>query len=79
VRGYLLSFLLRLEPAGLRVIGAGQREIRQLKAGKWEAATWTLCGATSGSYVILAQATVDGSTIESAARVVTVIAGGRKS
>jgi hypothetical protein len=70
---------LRLDPAGLTVKPVGTREIRQIKGARQAAVSWTVCAASLGTYVLLAQATVNGDTVESAARILTVTGTGRKS
>ena len=70
---------LRLDPVGLAVRQDSQREIGQIKGGRSASVSWTVCGMSPGSYVLLVQATVDGATVESVARIVTVTDDGRRS
>lgn len=68
---------LRLDPAGLAVSKPGDRLIAQIKGGRNTSVTWTVCAVSPGTYVLLGQATVGGSTVESGAVVVAVAAGRR--
>jgi hypothetical protein len=75
VRSVTLS--LRFEPVGLVQKGATSSRLDQLKAGRSDAVSFRLCGAAVGSYVVLAQAELDGTTIESPARLLVVTEGRR--
>ena len=77
VRTVTLS--LRFEPAGLVPKGAVTARLSQLKAAKSGEASFKLCGAAVGAYLVLAQAELDGVTIETAARLLTVLEGGRQA
>jgi hypothetical protein len=70
---------LRLDGAGLVIERPGPKTIEQIKPVKAATVSWMVCAASPGTYLLLAQATVAGETVESAARVVTVTAGGRRS
>lgn len=70
---------LRLDRAGLAIRKGVERGISEIKGGKTESVTWSICAASPGSYLLLAQATADGATVESAARIVTVTGTGRKA
>jgi hypothetical protein len=69
---------LRVDAAGLRVKGATTTTIARLLAGRTLTSTWTLCPLEPGNYLVLARATVDGASVESAARLLTVSPGQRK-
>jgi hypothetical protein len=73
VRSVTLS--LRLEPVGLIQKGSTSSRLSQLKAGRSGEVSFKLCGATVASYLILAQAELDGATIESPARLLVVTEG----
>jgi hypothetical protein len=66
---------LRFERAGLALRGATSSRLTQLKAGRAGEVSFKLCGAAVGSYLVLAQADVGGSTIESPARLLVVTDG----
>ena len=70
---------VRFEPVGLVPKGASSSRLSQLKAGKSGEVSFKLCGAAVGSYLVLAQAELDGSTIESPARLLMVTEGGRNA
>lgn len=69
---------LRVDPGGLRV-NKGTVDLAQIKAGKSAVASWAVCARVAGTYVLLARATADGASIESPARVLTIVPGGRRS
>jgi hypothetical protein len=77
VRSVTLS--LRFEPVGLVPKGATSARLTQLKGGKVGEASFKLCGAAVGAYLVLAQAQLDGVTIESPARLLVVTEGGRSA
>jgi hypothetical protein len=68
---------LRVDTSGLMLKPAGLQSV-QVKAGKTADLKWSICGAVAGTYVVMARATVDGASIDSAGHLVTVVAGGRK-
>lgn len=74
VRDVLLS--IRVDTAAL-VVKGGRVTIAQLPSGRTGTVGWTLCGRAPGVYLVLAQATLDGLTIESPARILTIAAGPR--
>jgi hypothetical protein len=63
---------LRLDPMGLAISGANPRDVLRFKAGRTDDVTWSLCGRGPGSYLVLAQATVNGAMAESSARILRV-------
>jgi CARDB protein len=69
---------LRADRAGLAIRDA-IAEVNNLKAGKSATVTWSVCGRTVGSYVLLVRATAGGVSIDSPARVLAIVAGGKKS
>ncbi|HEX5590321.1 MAG TPA: NEW3 domain-containing protein [Candidatus Limnocylindrales bacterium] len=73
VRSVTLS--VRFEPVGLVPKGATTARLSQLKGGKSGEASFKLCGAAVGAYLVLAQAELDGATIESQARLLVVTEG----
>jgi hypothetical protein len=72
-----VTVTLRLAPAGLVPRDALAQSIARIRAHRSAKVTWSLCPAAPGSYLLFAQATLNGSTVESRARVVTVTAGRR--
>ncbi|MCI0582792.1 MAG: hypothetical protein L0227_07845 [Chloroflexi bacterium] len=70
---------LRLDPAGLSVRKGSQRTISQLRGGKSSSVSWSICATAPGAYVLLAQVTVDGATIESTARIVSVTGASQRA
>lgn len=70
--------VLRADPNGLS-IKAPTVAIGQLRPGKSKSVAWTICGAIPGSYVLLARVSLAGQSIDSPARVLTVLPGGRKA
>lgn len=72
LRGIALE--VRADPDGLR-LSRSAAEIANLRPGSTASAQWTVCARSPGAYVMVAVATVDGASIESGARVLTVIPG----
>lgn len=70
-----LTLGLRFEPVGLVQKGSTSSRLNQLKADRSAEVSFKLCGAAVGSYLILAQAELDGATIESPARLLVVTEG----
>jgi hypothetical protein len=70
-----VSLNVRFEPVGLVPRGATTTRLNQLKGGRSAEASFRLCAAATGSYLILAQAQLDGVTIESPARLLSVVDG----
>ena len=68
---------LRVDRIGLSVRDA-LATISQLKPGRAAIVTWSLCGAVAGSYVLLARVMVDETSIDSAARLLTVTPGRKR-
>jgi hypothetical protein len=64
---------LRLDTVGLTVSGPQTKTITRVGAGKDASVTWNLRGIEPGTYLVLAQASGDWGTVESAARLVTVL------
>jgi len=69
---------LRADHAGL-VIGDPIRDVNSLKGGKSATLSWTVCGKAAGSYVLLARVTANGIAVDSLARVLVVVSGGKKA
>ena len=65
---------LRSAATGLRIKGAVVQSISRLRPGQLASISWTVCGQTPGAYVLLARATLDGASVESAARLLTIVA-----
>ena len=68
---------LRIDAAGLRVQGSTASTIARLQPGRSASAVWTVCAVQPGNYVLLARGTVNGVSIDSPARLLTV-AGERR-
>jgi CARDB protein len=62
---------LRVDPAGL-VVNKASQSIAQLKPGKSATVSWSVCGRTVGSYVLLAQVTIGKMAVDSPGRVLTI-------
>lgn len=60
------------------VVKGGRATIGQIPAGRAASVGLTLCGRVPGSYLVLAQATLDGVTIESPAALLTILPGSGK-
>jgi len=75
VRDVVVS--LRIDTTSFGVRG-NRVTIGQIGAGRTASVAWTLCGRVPGTYLVLAQATLDGVTIESPAVVLTILPGGGK-
>lgn len=68
---------LRTDAAAILVRG-GRVTVAHLQPGRSAAIGWILCGLVPGTYVVLAQATLDDVTVESPARILVVTdSGGR--
>jgi hypothetical protein len=63
---------LRVDTSAISVRGSLVATIARLQPGHAAAVSWTLCPTLTGNYLVLARATVDGASAESAARVLTV-------
>ena len=70
---------LRLDPVGLVLRGPTTRHLQQVREGRSATVPWAMCGSVPGTYVVLAQASADGVTVESAARLLTIAPGNRRS
>jgi subtilase family serine protease len=46
--------------------------ISRLQPGRTATVSWTLCASATGNFLVLARATVDGASVESEARLLTV-------
>jgi hypothetical protein len=55
------------------------RRIAQVLPAQTTTLSWSICARTAGSYVLLADATLDGATVDSPARIVTVLASDKPS
>jgi hypothetical protein len=69
---------IRADRVGL-AIKSPTAEVLSLKPGRSTTVTWSICGRNEGSYVLLVRATHAGVSIESAARLLSITAGGRKA
>jgi hypothetical protein len=69
---------LRADSTDVR-IGKGSIAISQLKGGKSATVSWTVCGRTPGTYVLLARVTADTWSVDSDARILTILPGGKKA
>ena len=67
-----ISVELRADRTGLSIKGAVVT-IAQLKPGKVATVSWSVCGASAGSYVLLARATEAGGSVDSGARLLSVV------
>jgi hypothetical protein len=67
---------LRFDESGLSVRSGTSKSISNLRPGATSSVSWNVCGRASGAYLVLATATVDDTTIESEARLLTVSEGG---
>jgi hypothetical protein len=63
---------LRVDPVGLVIRRPIVRLVKAIDPLSARSVTWSLCGTQPGGYVVLAQVTFGGTTIESRARTVTV-------
>ena len=69
---------IRADRAGLAV-KAPLVQIGSLKPGKSTTVTWSVCGRTAGSYVLLVHVTQAGTSIDSVARLLLVTPGGKRA
>jgi len=69
---------LRFDASGLALKPTGSQSV-QVKAGRTADAKWSICGTRVGSYVIVARATVNGVSIDSDARLLTITLGAKKA
>jgi hypothetical protein len=70
---------LRLDPDGLLVKRPASKTLQQLAPGRTATVSWSICGRRPGILIVLAQATVGGVTVESPARVLTIVDGGKRT
>jgi hypothetical protein len=75
VRDVVVS--LRIDTTSFGVRG-NRVTIGQIQAGRTASVAWTLCGRVPGAYLVFAQATLDGVTIESPAALLTILPGSGK-
>lgn len=68
---------LRVDSSRVSIRGGATTTISKLKPGQAASVSWTLCGTQAGDYFVLARATMDGASVESQARLLT-IAGQRR-
>jgi len=69
-----VSVELRFDPTGLVVKGdKGQGVV--IRPGTTASFNWNICGAVAGSYVLLARASVNGTFVDSAARLLRIQPG----
>ena len=66
---------VRFQPVGLVAKGPVSTTLQQVKGGRSADASFKICAVLVGSYVVLAQATLDGVTVESPARLLVVVEG----
>jgi hypothetical protein len=72
-----ISVELRVDHEGIALRGAPARALAQVKPGKNGVVLWAICGRVPGSYLLLVRATVDGTAIDSPARLLTITDGTR--
>jgi subtilase family serine protease len=63
---------LRVDAAAVSVRGALASTIPRIQPGHAASISWNLCATRTGNVLILARATVDGASIESPARLLTI-------
>jgi subtilase family serine protease len=68
---------LHLDASAVNVRGSLVVTIARLQPGHAASVSWTLCPTVTGNFIVLARATVDGASVESEARLLTV-AGQRR-
>jgi uncharacterized membrane protein len=66
---------VRAATDGLRIRKDTPQTIAKLKPGESGLVTYTICGQKPGSYVVLARATLAGTSVDSPARLLTITAG----
>jgi uncharacterized repeat protein (TIGR01451 family) len=69
---------LRVDASAVKVRGSLIATIARLQPGHATTVSWTLCPAAVGNILILARATLGGTSVESAARLLTVTGSGRR-
>jgi CARDB protein len=69
---------LRLDSAGVVIKSGGNHGLITLKPGRSTTVTWNLCGRTAGTYVVLARAEIDGTFVDSPARLLTIRPGSKQ-
>jgi len=63
---------LRVDSSRVIVRGGLTTTISKLKPGQGASMSWWLCGTEAGNYFVLARATLDGASVESEARLLTI-------
>jgi uncharacterized membrane protein len=64
---------LRVDSLGLSVRGSAVVIIPRIQARHSATASWTVCALQEGNFVVLARATGDGASVDSLARVVSIV------
>ena len=70
---------IRLDRDGLVIAGSAVVVIGRIRPGQTASVSWSVCGRLAGQYLVLARATLDGASVESPARLLTITPGGRRS
>lgn len=63
---------LRVDTAGVHVRGDAVSTISKLQPGHSATVSWTICAVEQGNFVVLAHATVEGGSVDSPARLLSV-------
>jgi uncharacterized membrane protein len=63
---------IRVDSSRVGIRGSPTTTISRLKPGQAASVSWTLCGSQAGNYFVLARATLDGASVESEARLLTI-------
>jgi hypothetical protein len=63
---------LRVDSSRVSIRGGVTTTISRLKPGQAASVSWWLCGTQDGNYFVLARATLDGASVDSEARLLTV-------
>jgi uncharacterized membrane protein len=69
---------LRSASDGLRIKKSTRQTISKLKPGQGSSVSYTVCGRTPGNYVLLARATLNGLSVDSPARLLTIAPGNER-
>lgn len=70
-----VDLALRVTPASLTIKPPETRQVRSLGAGRSADAAWSICAVASGTFELVATATVGGVAVDSPAITVTLPAG----
>lgn len=63
---------LHVDTSAVNVRGGLVATISRLQPGRSATISWTLCATATGNFLVLARASVDGASVESEARLLTV-------